>query len=111
MENGQYKNGEIPKTRHPNILRSVMIGKKSWGLWVDQWSDGIVECSFTLEEILEEFSSKNITIPDSFLVDFKNRIRKKKEIKFQEENYRIMKERENELQKEIERLQSGGMWV
>lgn len=72
-----------------------MIGKKSWGLHVDMWSDGIVECSFTLEEILEEFNSKNITIPESFLLDFKNRIKKKKEIKYQ---------------KERERLESGGMW-
>lgn len=94
LENGLYKN-EIPITRHPNILKSVMIGKKSWGLWVDQWSDGIVDWTFTLEEILEEFSSRNIEIPDSFLLDFKNRIQKKKEIR---------------NQKEIGRLQSGGMW-
>lgn len=72
-----------------------MIGKKSWGLWVDQWSDGIVEGSFLIEEILEEFSSRNIEIPESFLLDFKNRIQKKKEIR---------------NQKEIERLGSGGMW-
>ena len=72
-----------------------MIGKKSWGLWVDQWSDGIVDWTFTLEEILEEFSSNNIEIPESFLLDFKNRIQKKKEIR---------------NQKEIERLGSGGMW-
>lgn len=95
LENGQYKNGEVPKTRHPNILRSVMIGKKSWGLWVDTWSDGIVEHSFTLEEILREFEEKKIEIPEPFLLDFKNRIRKKKEKKYQEE---------------IERLGSGGMW-
>lgn len=72
-----------------------MIGKKSWGLWVDQWSDGIVDWTFTLEEILGEFSSRNIEIPESFLLDFKNRIKKKKEIRDQ---------------KEIERLYSGGMW-
>ena len=58
-----------------------MIGKKSWGLHVDMWSDGICEFSFTLEEILEEFSSKNIEIPESFLLDFKNRIDKKKRIR------------------------------
>lgn len=94
LENGQYK-GEIPVTRHPNILRSVMIGKKSWGLHVDMWSDGIVEWTFTLEEILEEFSSRNIEIPEPFLLDFKNRIQKKKDIR---------------NQKELERLYSGGMW-
>ena len=58
-----------------------MIGKKSWGLHVDMWSDGIVEWTFTLEEILEEFSSRNIEIPESFLQDFKNRIDKKKRIR------------------------------
>jgi hypothetical protein len=95
LENGQYKNGEIPKTRHPNILTSVMIGKKSWGLWVDQWSDGISEGSFALDEILKEFFDKNIEIPDSFLLDFKNRIQKKKEIR---------------NQKYSEYLGFGGMW-
>ena len=95
LENGQYKKGEIPKTRHPNILKAVMIGKKSLGLWIDQWSDGIVDGSFILEEILEEFSSINIEIPESFLLDFNNRIQKKKDIR---------------NQKEIERLYSGGMW-
>ncbi len=96
MENGIYKNGIIPKTKHPNFLRSVIIGKKGWGLWVDQWSDGIVEHTFLLEEILCEFSSRKIEIPESLLEDFKNRIKKKKKIK---------------LEKELERLHSGGMWV
>lgn len=96
MENGKYKNGVIPKTKHPNFLSSVMMGKKGWGLWVDQWSDGISECTFTLDEILNEFEIRNIEIPSSLLEDFKNRIEKKKKIKFE---------------KELERLHSGGMWV
>jgi hypothetical protein len=95
LENGQYKDGEIPVTRHPNILRSVMIGKKSLGLWIDQWSDGIVEGSFTFEEIMQEFIDRNIVMPKPFQLDFQNRIRKK---------------RDTRIQKEIERLHSGGMW-
>ena len=65
-------------TRHPNILRGVVIGKKAWGLWIDQWSDGIVDWTFTLEEILKEFEDRNIVIPESLLKDFHNRILKKK---------------------------------
>ena len=61
-------------SKHPNILRSVIIGKKSWGLWLNQWSEGINEWSFTKEEILNEFKIRNIKIPDSFLKDFENRI-------------------------------------
>lgn len=78
LENGEYKPGEIPVTRHPNILKSVISGKKGWGLWVDQWSDGIVDWTFTEEEILNEFKKKNIKIPEPLLRDFYNRIDKKK---------------------------------
>lgn len=95
LENGEYKQGEIPITRHSNILKGVITGKKGWGLWVDQWSDGIVEWSFTEEEILGEFQKRNIQIPEPLLLDFKNRIKKKKEIR---------------NQKNSEFLGSGGMW-
>ena len=71
-DNGRFTEKSV--TRHPNILRCVIIGKKSWGLWVNEWSDGIVEGSFTKSEILEEFSKHNITIPESLLKDFENRI-------------------------------------
>jgi hypothetical protein len=75
-----YENGEKnwSKTRHPNVLKGVVVGKKSWGLWCDQWSDGIAECSFTQQEILDEFEKKGIEIPDSLMKDFKDRIRKKR---------------------------------
>ena len=76
-DDGFYKNSKI-LSRHSNVLRGVIIGKKSWGLWIDQWSDGISECSFTLEEILKEFEIRNITIPESLMKDFHNRILKKK---------------------------------
>lgn len=77
-----YENGDINihelKSKHSNILKSVIIGKKSFGLWINEWSDGIVEGSFTEDEILKLFIDKNIKIPDSLLLDFHNRIDKKK---------------------------------
>lgn len=95
IENGEYKPGEKILTRHPNILKSVLVGKRGWGLWRDQWTDGIVEWSFTRQEILNEFFEKNIEIPESFLKEFDDFIEKKKEIR--NNNY-------------SEYLGSGGMW-
>lgn len=78
-EDGFYKRGSIPIiTRHPNILKSVLIGKKGWGLWLDQWTDGIVECSFTKDDILNEFKTRSIYIPDPFILEFDKLIEKKK---------------------------------
>ena len=81
LENGEYKPGEIPKTRHSNILKGVITGKKGWGLWVDQWSEGIVDWTFTEEEILGEFQTRGIQIPEPLLKDFRNRVEKKKRIR------------------------------
>jgi hypothetical protein len=83
VENGDYEPGEIPVTRHPNVLKGVITGKKGWGLWVDQWSDGIVDWTFTEEEILGEFQKRGIQIPEPLLKDFRNRIEKKKRIRNQ----------------------------
>lgn len=80
-EDGFYKNGKPIITRHPNIVKSVLIGKKGWGLWLDQWTDGICEWSFTKEEMLGEFDNVNIEIPESFLKDFNNTLEKKKRIR------------------------------
>lgn len=76
-EDGFYKNKTIT-TKHPNILRSVMIGKKGWGLWLDEWTSGIVECSFTKEEIFETFVNNNIIIPESFIIEFDKLLLRKK---------------------------------
>lgn len=78
IENGEIKRNNIIKTRHPNVVKAVISGKRSFGLWVDQWSDGIVDWTFTEEEILGEFQKRNIKIPKPLLVDFYNRIDKKK---------------------------------
>ena len=80
-DNGQYQGKKII-TRHPNIVKGVITGKKSWGLWVDQWSEGIVEGSFSKREILEEFEKHNIIIPESLLNDFNNRIINKMKRKY-----------------------------
>lgn len=77
FDNGDFKNMN-PVSRHPNIAKGVIIGKKSWGLWVDQWSDGIAEGTFLQREIEQEFKDNGVTIPLSLLKDFDNRIYKKR---------------------------------
>ena len=94
-EDGFYKNGKPIVTRHPNIVKSVLIGKKGWGLWVDQWTEGIVDWTFTKEEILEEFEKLDIEIPESFLKDFNNTIERKKK----KRNLRYLEELERRKKK------------
>ncbi len=77
-ENGEYKQGGVMVTRHPNIIRSVVIGKKGWGLWVSEWSDGIGDGLFSKDEILKEFEIRNIELPESFLKEFDDSIRRVK---------------------------------
>lgn len=78
----KFENGEIKihnlKSRHPNTLKGVIVGKKSWGLWLDQFTDGICEGSFTKDEILGQFCEKGIKIPEPFLLDFDNTLLRKK---------------------------------
>lgn len=65
FEDGKYSKCDSIKTKHPNIVKSVIIGKKGWGLWRKEWSEGISEGLFRKQEILDEF--KSIEIPNSFL--------------------------------------------
>ncbi len=118
FEDGFYKNKPIT-SRHPNIVKSVLIGKKGWGLWVQEWTDGIVDWTFTKEEILGNFENNKIEIPDSFLKEFENVLDKKKRKRnlrdwgfenFTPINYVEVKEVIIDP-KEIEMLHSGGMWV
>lgn len=76
-ENGQYKTKEIV-TKHPNILKGVITSKKGWGLWVKEWSDGISEGLFSKDDILNEFEIRNIELPDSFLKELNDSIKRKK---------------------------------
>ena len=77
FENGDYKQISIIKTKHPNMLKGVIVGKKSWGLWKNEWTDGIVEGSFSMKEILQQFKDNNIEISESLMTDFKNTIIRK----------------------------------
>jgi len=87
-ENGEMKTGNL-KSRHPNILKGLVIGKKSFGLWVDQYTDGINEWTFTKEEIFEEFHKRNIKIPEPFLRDFNNVLERKRLKRIEEEIERL----------------------
>lgn len=84
VENGQYKKGEEIRTRHPNILKSVLTGKSGWGLWRDQWTDGIIEWTFTKEEILKTFIDKNISIPEPLMKEFDDFLERKRNKRNQE---------------------------
>lgn len=81
-DNGEYNNlikNDIPiPTRHPNILKCIITSKKSFGLHVKMWSEGISEGTFSLNEILLEFSNNDIELPESFKKDLENTIFKMK---------------------------------
>lgn len=85
FNNGEYSKDEILNTgintKHPNILKGVIVGKKSWGLWINEWSNGISEGLFRFQDIIEEFEIYNIVIPEQLLNDFKNKIWNKKYLK------------------------------
>ena len=113
-EDGYFKGGKPITSRHPNILKTVLIGKKGWGLWVQEWTNGIVEWSFTKEEILGEFEKLNIEIPEPLLKDFENvleRKKKKRSLTYMEQLKSESKEEIIVDPKELEMLHSGGMWV
>lgn len=74
LENGEYRNGKEIITRHPNIVFGIIKGKKSWGLHVKMWSEGIREGSFTIGELLEDFVKMKVEIPQSYLKEFMNSI-------------------------------------
>lgn len=77
FDNGVYSPQEIfegIETKHPNILKGVIIGKKSWGLWKNEWSEGISEGLFRQQEIIKEFTDHGIEIPESLMKDFDNTI-------------------------------------
>lgn len=77
FDNGRFKNKELV-SKHPNILKAVITGKKSWGLFKDSWSDGIVDWTFTKEEIFKQFEDNGIEVPNSLEKEFDNIVEKKK---------------------------------
>lgn len=97
-EDGRYSKFEVWKgieCSQPNVFEAVIRGKKSWGLWVKEWTDGINEWLFTREEILSEFEKRGIVIPEPLLKDFDNVLEKK---------------RLKRIEKEIDRLKSMGFF-
>ena len=76
FDNGLMKIGDLSSC-HPNTLKGVIVGKKSWGLWLQEWTDGIVSGDFSEKEILNEFKIRNIEIPKPLLIDWDNVIIKK----------------------------------
>ena len=91
----QFESGEINihnlRSKHPNVFKSVIIGKKSWGLNLEQWSNGINEWCFTKEDILNEFEKNNIKIPKPLLKEFNNIIERKRLKRIEEEILRLSK--------------------
>lgn len=78
FEDGAYSKGKPIECCQPNILWHAIVGKKGWGLWRSQWSEGIGQRLFRKEEITEEFSVRNLEIPECFMVEFDKNIEKKK---------------------------------
>lgn len=76
FENGHMKLDNLSSC-HSNVLKGVIIGKKSWGLFLTEWTNGIVEGSFTEREILNEFTIRGIKIPAPLMIDWDNVIIKK----------------------------------
>lgn len=76
FENGQMKIHNLVSSE-PDILKGVIVGKKSWGLHMKMWSDGIGDGEFRMKDILEDFEKQDITIPDPLIRDFENTIRKR----------------------------------
>ncbi len=83
FDDGQFGNGVVISKQN-NIVKAVIIAKKSWGLQVRMWSEGIADHDFTLEEILDTFKTAEITVPGSLLKGFENEIMKRKIVKIDE---------------------------
>lgn len=81
-EDGAFNMGQTILSRHDKVLRAVIIGKKGFGLWCDQWSDGIADWTFSEEEIFHIFRDVNIDIPTSLEKNFRDIIRKKKMLRY-----------------------------
>lgn len=77
-ENGNYKNGKPVETKHPNLVKAVLVAKKGWGLWVDEWSSGIAEGLFTKQEIMDFFGNSGVLLSDAFQKELNDSIRRKK---------------------------------
>lgn len=82
-ENGNYQQNKPMFSRQNNVLEAVIIAKKSWGLHVSEWTDGINEWCLTPEEVIQQFTDVGITIPEPLLKDFYNTIERKRQKRLQ----------------------------
>ncbi len=83
FEDGQFGNSNVT-SRHDNVVKAVITAKKSWGLQVRMWSEGIADGDFTIREILDTFKDSGITVPGSLLKGFENEVAKRKTTKIDE---------------------------
>lgn len=88
-DDGEFKDEKgVPSpilTRHVNLAHVVVMAKKSWGLHVKMWAEGIADCDFTIDEIKESFREVGLEIPTSLLKGFENEVQKRKIVNI--ENY------------------------
>lgn len=84
FDDGQFSNKDI-ESRQNNIVKAVITAKKSWGLFVKEWSKGIADRDFTISEIVLDFQKYNISIPESLMKGFLNEIHKYKQIKLEQD--------------------------
>lgn len=78
FEDGRYGREKMIECNHPNVMRHVMMGKKGFSLWVNQYSEGIGQGLFRKDDILDEFRKRDIHIPDCFMLQLDNTIWKEK---------------------------------
>lgn len=70
-----YENGSKSLiTKHSNVLQAIIIGKKSWALHLDMWSNSIAEGTLFKFELLEYFQSCGVIIPAKFMQEFNNAV-------------------------------------
>ena len=78
-EDGKFANTSnkhfnfVIKSRQPNITYAVICAKKSMGLNMSMWIDGIAECNFTAQEIIDDFERIGLKMPVGFQTDLRNR--------------------------------------
>ena len=74
FEDGFYGKAKRIECYQPNVLRSVLMGKKGWGLWSKEYAMGIASGDFTKREVLSTFEDNGVTIPECFMNEFDNKI-------------------------------------
>ena len=76
----RYETGEHKQLvcRQNNVLQAVITAKKSFGLHVKMWSEGIADHDFDIQEVLDTFNEYGIKVPDCLLKGLHNEITERK---------------------------------